>query len=107
MNRRIAYRQGDVLLTPADEIPKGAALEKQEGARLIIQRGEVTGHHHSVALADAEMLTASEAERYLRVERETALSHQEHATISVPPGAYRITIQREYQPRKLPRYAAD
>jgi len=90
-----------------DEIPRGSKAEKQQGACLIIQRGEVTGHHHSVAVADAELLTATEAERYLRVERETALTHQEHAPISIPSGDYRITVQREYQPRELPRYVAD
>ena len=33
------------------------------------------------------------------------LIHEEHATIDLPPGAYRVVIQREYVPAPLPENA--
>ncbi len=29
------------------------------------------------------------------------LIHEEHATIDLPPGAYRVVIQREYEPAQI------
>ena len=35
-----------------------------------------------------------------------AVTHDEHATIMLPPGAYRVIRQREYAPEEV-RYVAD
>jgi hypothetical protein len=35
-----------------------------------------------------------------------ALEHDEHDTITLPPGSYRIVRQREYAPEEI-RYVAD
>ena len=37
----------------------------------------------------------------------TTLDHQEHGSIVLAPGDYRVTRQREYQPGELPRQVAD
>ena len=29
------------------------------------------------------------------------LDHEEHATIDLPPGAYRVVVQREYVPAQI------
>jgi hypothetical protein len=94
--KKIQVRQGDVLVE-ARAIPKGAEPVKPDGELVILARGEATGHHHSVPLAHAAML-AKGAERFLRVERATKLSHQEHAPIQLPAATYEVTIQREYDP---------
>jgi hypothetical protein len=70
--------------------------------------GEVTGHHHSLAVVDetrniddlAEMYTVEEDEKirtYLRVIEDEAvvLTHQEHKTQAVPAGDYEVIIQTE------------
>ena len=100
------YRQGDVLLVAVAEAPEGVRQPGEQG-RLILAHGEVTGHHHSVAMADAELLDAGAKGVFLRIMSATPLVHQEHGAIILPAGDYRIVRQREYQPGELPRQVAD
>lgn len=100
------FRQGDLLLVRVDEAPEGRRL-KAECGRLILARGEVTGHHHSVAVQDAELIVTDAEAVFLRIMAPTPLEHQEHAPITLQPGDYRVTRQREYQPGELPRQVAD
>lgn len=114
-------RQGDVLLVPINtgDVPEGMKPIKRENGQIILAHGEVTGHSHSILgdylgqgqhnldrvellAPDADQLvTADEAaELYLLVHgtEPVELTHQEHATITVDPGAYRVVRQREYTP---------
>ena len=101
------YRQGDVLVVEVADIPKGKKVKARNG-RLILAFGEVTGHHHSVAVADVEMVKVENSEDvFLKIMRATPLEHQEHGSIILAPGSYRVIRQREYQPRALPRQVAD
>lgn len=93
------FRQGDVLLVRVEAMPDGRPVEAESG-RLILARGEVTGHHHSVAAGDAALLESAEG-LYLRIMAPTPLEHQEHAAIPLQPGAYRVVRQREYTPREI------
>jgi hypothetical protein len=90
------FRQGDVLLLRIGAMPDGERLEPVDG-RLILARGEVTGHHHSVAARDAALVEAAEGV-YLQIMAPTPLEHQEHTAIWLPPGTYRVARQREYTP---------
>jgi hypothetical protein len=95
--KREMYRQGDVLLVAADCLPEGAE-EIEPGERIVLAYGEVTGHAHAVATLNALMYAVGET-RYLQVSEEGAeLVHEEHATIALQPGVYRIVHQREYIP---------
>lgn len=106
------YRQGDVLLVRVNEIPGDAKPVKRENGRLVLAYGEVTGHHHSIAVQDGVELVTSEQADELRMwlsvttDEPVALTHQEHATIMVPPGLYERRIQREYSPEAI-RNVAD
>lgn len=104
MKRKI-YRQGDVLLVPITQIPKQAENVSHDHGRLILARGEATGHHHSIAMQDADLLQVpSQAELFLLVKEGSALlEHQEHGTIPIAKGAYRVVIQREYSPEQIRR----
>src|SRR5438309_1513161 len=93
------FRQGDVLLVRVAEVPPGRAILEEEG-RLVLARGEVTGHHHSVAARDAELVDAAEGV-FLRIMTPTPLEHPEHAPIALDPGVYRVATQREYTPRAV------
>jgi hypothetical protein len=105
-NRQIV-RQGDVLLVPVDSIPKGAStIHSSVEGRNVLAYGEVTGHHHSVAVADSELVSAAE-QVYLRIMSATTLDHQEHGSIALAPGNYRVVRQREYRPDALPVQVAD
>ena len=101
-------RQGDVMLIPVQSIPDDAERIVLRTERIVLVEGEATGHHHSVATADAELYaTADEAQRYLRVTRETALTHQEHPSIVYPPGDYLVFQKREYVPKAPSRPVFD
>jgi hypothetical protein len=95
------YRQGDVLLVAVDSLPPNAAVESHDG-RLVLAYGEVTGHAHAVNAAVAQLYTAGGAQ-FLQVSERTELVHEEHASITLEPGLYRVVRQREYSPREIRR----
>jgi len=99
-------RQGDILIERVDEIPAGAAETKREGDRVILARGEATGHHHAIAEPDVARFatTADAIDAFLRVNRDVAyLRHEEHGAIPLAPGSYRVIGQREYAPGAIRR----
>lgn len=106
---RSHYRQGDVLIERIASLPAKRTLIARENGRVILAHGEVTGHAH--ALADEHCdLFSSEHESgvtFLEVrEAVAALKHDEHSTIQLPPGSYRVVRQREYSPEAI-RNVAD
>ena len=103
-----SVRQGDVLVTRVARLPKGTgAVPEAVPGRHVLALGEATGHHHSVAVADAELLESKAGEVFLRIMRATPLEHQEHAAILLEPGTYRVTRQREYAAPQIERRVAD
>jgi hypothetical protein len=75
---------------------KSNEIKGKKLLNLIIAEGEATGHKHEVTSGDAELYQEGEI-LYLRVNSETAeLTHQEHKTLTLPKGDYKIEIQREY-----------
>ncbi len=92
----LTFRQGDVLLLRVDDVPSQAEPELR-GGRIVLAEGEVTGHAHAIEEHDARAFT-HEGQRYLLTKSKARLIHEEHAPIEVPPGAYRVIIQREYEP---------
>jgi hypothetical protein len=105
------YRQGDVLLTKISKLPyeeKQLKKVKPEHGRLILARGEVTGHHHSVAASKSSSLLAGpNEEMFLLIqEGEKLLEHQEHNPVQLKEGVYKVTRQRQYNPSKPSREEA-
>ncbi len=104
-NMRI-YRQGDVLIVATDSIPTNATPVARENGRIVLAHGEVTGHCHAIDADElaATFLTADMdemADRFLRVEREVQVVHDEHDAIILPPGEYVVRRQREYTPERI------
>ena len=93
-------RQGDVLITKVDALPKGLEAAKPEGNEYIVTHSE-TGHHHVMAKQDVDMYQAANDPfiAYLVVNNETTLRHlrgfDTHETIKFNPGIYRINRQRQ------------
>ncbi len=102
-------RQGDVLLTRVATVRRrlSPVAPSLVPGRHVLALGEATGHHHSVAAADAELLETEAHEVFLRVMRATPLEHQEHGAVALEPGVYRVTRQVEYSPKELPRRVMD
>jgi len=99
------YRQGDLLIEEVAAIPTGAKPRKA-AKRLVLAEGEATGHAHTIAASEARLLDDDGA-TYLEVQEALAmLTHDEHASIELPRGAYRVIRQREYAP-EAPRQVAD
>lgn len=95
------YRQGDVLIAATDTIPDGLTEVPRDNGRIVLAYGEVTGHAHAIDDPTALLLAEDVAdieERFLQVEREVQLVHEEHDTILLPPGNYIVRRQREYAP---------
>jgi hypothetical protein len=106
-------QQGDILFYK-EEIPKG---EFERIPSPVIQEGESTGHAHRIrsnipmeALRDASPAVVNTIDlstwkllrdkvtgtRYLKVGEPTEIVHEEHKTVTLPPGEYRIGIVQEY-----------
>lgn len=98
------FRQGDVLLVPVADMPEGRPVAPESG-RLVLARGEATGHHHSVAEEHGQLVDAAEGV-FLRIMTSTPLEHQEHGAITLAPGVYRVLRQREYAPGAVDRMVA-
>lgn len=113
------YRQGDIFFTKVKSIPKTAKIKKDK----IVAYGEATGHHHRFSESHATLLddgfdvyieikpgvpdmTDAEFEKLIQDSippKGAALKHEEHGTIILPPGKYKVTYQREYTPERIRR----
>lgn len=104
------FRHGDVFLQAIETLPEGVVALPH----LRLAEGEATGHAHvlessrEIAPEDGPMLFEWDGQLYFRTgAKPTAVTHEEHARIEIPPGVYSVTIQREYVPGELPRTAWD
>lgn len=86
-------RHGDVLIELIKELPTEVSVCKN---RKILFEGEVTSHAHRIDVG--EIFETKNGELYLRVEELTKVTHEEHKTVIVPKGVYRIRQKRQYTP---------
>ena len=82
-------RQGDVCLFKVDNIE--GKTEKKDGT--ILAYGEVTGHKH--LLSGQILESISETERFIEVLDIAKLTHEEHNSLDIPKGKYKVLLQRE------------
>ncbi|BAJ30767.1 MULTISPECIES: hypothetical protein [Kitasatospora] len=107
------YRQGDVLIVPVEPsaVPASAATmarQPRDGrGRLVLALGEVTGHAHAV-LGPGELVREGGpfSFAWLHLPEGGKVVHEEHATIALPAGWFRVVRQREYAPGAV-RMVAD
>jgi hypothetical protein len=92
------FQQGDVLMFPV-KLPKGAKRLQTN----VLQEGEHTGHAHRLQFRHDDQSIGSgvfqhpkSLEKYFKLEKPTALRHEEHKEIMMPAGEYRVGIVREY-----------
>jgi len=92
------YRQGDLLIVPVEKIPDDA----RKADDTVLAFGEQTGHTHRLVGGEV-MLTKDQV--YFTVAIPTPLEHDEHATLVIPPGDWKVVQQREYYgERERPAY---
>ena|SRR5882724_2205050 len=109
MKNKNQFRQGDVLIegVPSKKIE---GKDATENGRIVLAHGEATGHAHEVISEDATLIHPEDmkavGELILSVRSDAEIVHQEHATIPIKRGNYRITRQMEYS-QKAPQRVAD
>ncbi len=100
------FRQGDVMFRRIAQLPKGEQKKRKDAT---VAYGEVTGHSHRLAAEDLESAAVLEigdglyvhvSENGVRIEGATFV-HEEHGPITLSPGDYRVTIQKEYSPEAI------
>lgn len=97
-------RQGDVLLIPTTTTPDTTKQVDRENGAVVLAHGEATGHAHRIYDDTCELVTADQAaELYLLVHgtEPASLVHDEHDTLLIAPGTYRVVRQREYTPEEI------
>ena len=90
------FRQGDIFIESVSSIPPGAVKQPD----LVLAEGEATGHRHRVdnACCSADLFEHG-GQLYLNVlTDEATVVHDEHDTILLSRGKYRVWRQREYDP---------
>ncbi len=84
-------QQGDVGLERVANVPKDAT--RKEGRT--VAYGEATGHHHTF-VEDTVELYEKDGVLYVNAPEGGTLTHQEHGTIEVEPGVWRMKPVHEY-----------
>lgn len=88
-------RQGDVWMERVDRIPEKA--KKQNSGPVILAHGEVTGHSHRVLnWEDVTSYVDENGDIFISSTKDIEVVHDEHGPITLPPGEYCVTRQREY-----------
>jgi len=108
------FRQGDILITQVD----GNSIDHGKYSIIpdskTVALGEITGHHHTFSDNSQVLLFKDKKDgksannnnlddpTLIQVQSEMAeLEHQEHNTILLPEGTYKITREVEYNPFTL------
>ena len=97
------YRHGDVIIEHCSDEPSAAPVPRDSRGHVVLAEGEATGHAHrirarSVALYPIDGSANDSGVRLLVVTRPVALRHEEHRTLTIPPGRYRVRVKRQYTP---------
>lgn len=106
-------RQGDILLVPVSDIPnkRRDRVRRKKDDDIILAEGEVTGHHHRIPGTGTTSVTVYDdgSNKHIRVRDDdgVSLAHEEHDTLTIPKGDYRVENQREYVPQAAPRRVYD
>jgi len=88
------FQQGDVLIVPVSDINED--LQKKEDN--IVAEGEATGHMHRVLGDDVEVMVGPNGDIFVSAPKGATMTHDEHHTINLPVGKFKIGIVQEYDP---------
>jgi hypothetical protein len=92
------YRHGDVMVEKVKSIPEDARKQQH----VTLAEGELTGHSHRIEEKGAAVMYRDGNQLFLEITAKAAsLVHQEHGTIQLPQGIYRVWQQREYTPERI------
>ncbi len=89
------YRHGDVLLTKVNH-QEGEELNHKGSYPLAF--GEITGHKHMLSVQNPKnmKITKVGSNLFICLMEIGTLVHEEHKTIEIEPGIYKMDFEREY-----------
>lgn len=100
------YAQGDIILERVADAAPSTPINTDPDGAVVLARGEVTGHRHALYCGGVTMFRDDALARDMPMELYLGhikvgaagadLKHEEHATITLPPGSYRVRRQREW-----------
>ncbi len=95
---RKQYRQGDILIEHVRELPADATPQTRV-PRLIVARGEATGHHHVLLpkSEDMDWWQNATGDIYVRSAEAGRLMHEEHGAITIPTDGSFIVCRRQVE----------
>lgn len=92
------YRHGDVMVEMVSELPE----VRRKAKHTILAHGEITGHCHCISEKGVAELYETPDGMFLNVTAKSAtLVHEEHDSITLASGFYRVRRQREYSPEEI------
>ena len=92
-------QQGDVTYERIDALPEGLKLVKPRNGSHILADGEVTGHAHRIDdCPEVDMFEDENGNLFLSVKKDVQLTHEEHGTQVIEPGAFKIGRVQEVDP---------
>jgi hypothetical protein len=94
------YRQGDILIERIKSLPADIIKISNKDEKIILAEGEATGHAHAITSNNALLYSANN-DIFLEVLAQVDLVHEEHSTISLPIGNYKVMRQRQYTPEEI------
>jgi capsular polysaccharide biosynthesis protein len=97
------YRQGDVLFIEISRQDYKSFKKFRKEDNIIIE-GEATGHAHRL---ENGLLSEGWRGMFIDAELSTKVVHEEHNTIFLPKGFYRVEIQKEYTGNNQSQYVLD
>jgi len=103
------YAQGDLLIERVNDMePAGTIISPDATGAMVLAEGELTGHRHAIfervtMFRDDALAREVPGDLYighLKVEGgPVTVRHQEHASIALGEGTYRVRRQREFEPK--------
>ncbi len=89
------FRQGDIYIEWVRCLPEGAIKQFST----VLADGELTGHRHRIRDFRTASVFDARGEMFIDVVADRAeIVHEEHGTIELNRGVYRVWRQREYDP---------
>lgn len=89
-------QQGDVCLESVGEIPDEARLKKASERGYILAFGEHTGHAHCIPETKKAEFYEIDGVLFVKALEPVELQHEEHSTVTIPRGNWKVGIVREY-----------
>lgn len=105
------FAQGDLLIERVPDVePSGRVVAAKDGEGFVLAEGEATGHMHAIRnhmayFRDDGLARDIPANLYIGHVRvgsaPASIDHDEHDTIMLGPGTYRVRRQRELDPSEV------